>query len=54
MSADLSSCPPLSETNIELIIQQLLIVCANINGDRQALQAMNKKMENFSNQMRKN
>lgn len=42
ISLNLSSCPPLFKTNVELVIQQLLIVCAHINGNRQALQVTNK------------
>lgn len=35
---NLSSRPLLPESNVELILQQLLIICPNINGYRQTLQ----------------
>lgn len=34
---NLASCPSLSESNIEFILQQFLIVCTHINSDRQTL-----------------
>lgn len=35
--SDPPSCPPLSEPNVKLILQQLLVVCPHINGNGQTL-----------------
>lgn len=47
MSWNLSSCPLLSEPDIELIVQQFLIVGTHINGYRQTLQDIEKTI-NYS------